>query len=150
MNVQSAAGLALFTLLSASAAAQECSVSIVNPKGGQIVNEDANVDGKAAIPPGRFLWLFSHRKGLQLWWPQGGGAATISKDGKWQIVVTFGTERDVGREFEVAAVVVDSDTNERLRAWVTRAEETGRYPGIQLPSAVSGCRIADITVTKSR
>lgn len=129
---------------------QGCTVTIASPKSGQTVTEDAQVEGTASIPPGNFLWVFAHRKGLQLWWPQGGGPAPMSSSGSWQVVVTFGTERDTGREFEIATAVVDANTNEQLRSWVKRAEETGRYPGIQFPSSVTGCKIADVTVNKTR
>lgn len=129
---------------------QGCSIAITSPKAGQTVAEDAQVEGSASIPAGSFLWVFSHRKGLQLWWPQGGGPAPLSATGKWQVVVTFGTERDTGRDFEIAAAAVDANTNEQLRGWVKRAEESGRYPGIQFPSSVAGCRIADVNVTKTR
>ena len=127
----------------------ECAVTITSPKPGAMVAEDAQVEGRAVIPPGKFLWVFGRRKGLQLWWPQGGGPATIT-NGSWQAVVTFGTEKDVSREFEAATAVVDSNTNEQLQSWVKKAEETGRYPGIKFPSTIGGCRIADVTVTKTR
>ena len=129
---------------------QNCTVTIVSPKPGQTVTEDAQVEGTASIPSGSFLWVFAHRKGLQLWWPQGGGPASISIRGNWQVVVTFGTERDTGREFEIATAVVDPNTNEQLRGWVKRAEESGRYPGFQFPSITAGCKITDVTVTKTR
>jgi hypothetical protein len=50
--------------------------------------------------------------------------------------VTFGTEKDVSREFETATAVVDSNTHEQLRTWVKKAEESGRYPGVKFPSIV--------------
>lgn len=139
-----------FSAIGQKAEPQGCSVTITSPKSGQTVAEDAQVEGTASIPAGSSLWVFAHRKGLQLWWPQGGGPATTSSSGKWQTVVTFGTDRDTGREFEIATAVVDANTSEQLRSWVKRAEESGRYPGLQFPSMAAGCKIATITVTKSR
>ena len=139
-----------FSTIAQKPETQGCMVTITSPRSGQTVTEDAQVEGTASTPAGSFLWLFAHRKGLQLWWPQGGGPAPLSPTGKWQTVVTFGTDRDTGREFEIATAVVDANTNEQLRSWVKRAEDSGRYPGIQFPSVAGGCRIASITVTKSR
>ena len=77
----------------------------------------------------------------------GGGAAIITK-GTWEVTATFGQERDNGRQFEIAAVVVDRNTNEKLMNWAKKAEETGQYPGMNFPSTVEACKLQQVTVTK--
>jgi hypothetical protein len=127
---------------------QSCTVRIVTPADGGSVSETDDVKGAGTIPAGSYLWIFAHRKGLALWWPEGGGAATVTQ-GKWLVTATFGVERDNGRQFEIAAGVVDQSTNEKLMHWVSKTAETGQYPGISMPPTVQGCRLEQVTVTKS-
>jgi hypothetical protein len=107
------------------------------------------VSGTASIPAGKYLWVLAHREGLALWWPEGGGSATVI-DGSWKALVTYGVDRDVSYRFEVATAVVDQGINERLMAWVKKTGETGQYPGIEFPSTVDGCPIQRITVTREK
>lgn len=130
-------------------AQDKCSVEIVTPQSGESVQENTQVKGTASFTPGKFLWVFAHRKGLALWWPQGAGSAVVT-GGKWEIMATLGQDRDVGREFEIAATVVDANTNQDLLAWVKKAEETGNYPGMRFPPSTKECRIAEATVIKAR
>jgi hypothetical protein len=125
-----------------------CAIEIVTPRSGASVPGELQIQGKAAIPPGTHLWVFAHRKGLALWWPQGGGATTVV-DGMWDTTVFLGEPRDIGRPFEIVAIAVEANADASLRAWVARAEETGRYPGMRFPQAVSTCRLATITVIKT-
>jgi hypothetical protein len=77
-------------------------------------------------PTGIHLWLFAQRKGLGLWWPQAGGEVRVGRDGTWKGFVTYGMDRDQGREFEVLAMVVDEPTRANLSKWIAQAEATGR------------------------
>jgi hypothetical protein len=126
---------------------QSCTVRIVAPSAEDKVAETDQVKGTGAIPVDTYLWVFVHRKGLALWWPQGGGSAVITK-GTWEVTATFGRERDNGRQFEIAAAVVDRNTNEKLVNWGKKAEETGQYPGMDFPSVVEACKLQEVTVTK--
>jgi hypothetical protein len=125
-----------------------CSVTITSPKEGEPVGPDGDVSGTAAIPVDKFLWVFAHRKGLQNWWPQGGGPASVIQ-GSWHVAVTYGLQRDIGRDFEIAATLVDGEANAKLKAWFERADRTGTYPPVPFPSAAVGCPIVRITVRKS-
>ncbi|HWY19881.1 MAG TPA: hypothetical protein VNX26_01605 [Candidatus Acidoferrum sp.] len=137
----------LIGLAPATGQEQGCTVKIVSPSNDDRVGEVDDVKGTGAIPAGTYLWVFAHRRGLALWWPEGGGAAVITK-GAWLVTATFGQERDNGRQFEIAAVVVDRATNAKLENWVTKAGETGQYPGMNLPAPVEGCNLQQVTVTK--
>jgi len=134
------------------AAAQEmvnpCTVQIANPQSGDRVQAEANISGLARnIPAGAHVWLFAHRRGLGLWWPQGGGAAQI-RDGRWQVYVTFGQTRDSGSDFEITAAVLSDAGNADMNNWVKRAEDTGQYPGVRLPASLQGCVSNAVVVTR--
>jgi len=149
MQVMLSLSLLIPMICSAWAQAQDqgCSVKINAPSNQQTVGETGDVSGTGAIPAGTYLWVFDHRKGIALWWPQGGGSAVITR-GSWDVLANFGLDRDNGSQFEIVAVVVDQKTNDELLNWVKGAEETGRYPGMELPHTVAACRLEQVTVTK--
>jgi hypothetical protein len=119
---------------------QACSVQITAPKPDQRVGADVAVEGSAVLPSGGAqLWVFAHRKGLALWWPQGGGAAEIDKKGQWTVLTTFGQDQDRGFSFEILAVVLSAEESAKLNAWFVRSEQTGTYNGMRLPPFVTSC-----------
>ncbi len=129
--------------------ASACDVTVTTPNTGDRAGADVLVSGKATVPAGNALWAFAHRKGLAVWWPQGGGA--VLKSGEYSVLVTLGVPQDVGAEFEIVVQVVDSAESARLDAWFKRADATGAYPGIMLPAFVTGCGAPPrITVVKTR
>jgi hypothetical protein len=125
--------------------APECAVDITAPKPGGKVRGDALVSGTAKIPADTYLWILAHKKGLRGWWPQGGGEADV-KEGKWEVLVVFGKPGEIGT-FEIAAVVVDKQTNEDLKRWVEDAPRKS-YPPINFPNPVEGCSVKTVPVDK--
>src|SRR5260370_41566941 len=111
-----------------------CQVRVTTPQAGDKVNRQGRVRGTAKIPSGTYLWVLAHMKDLvEEWWPQGGRAATIDpQTGEWVIIVAYGREEDVKQDFEVAVVVVDGDTNTRLRDWF-KTPRPREYPPIDFP-----------------
>lgn len=144
-----AAWLLLLASVSMAQQAQQCKIEISSPRPGESVGGQEQIKGSAQTPAGTFLWVFVHVKGLALWWPQGGGAA-IPEKGQWQVLAFFGVDRDAGKDFEIAAVALDSDANNEILKWYKRTEETGQYPGMRFPSSVKGCPIEKFTVTKNK
>jgi hypothetical protein len=141
--------IAIGSMVTARAAAQnDCHVAITVPHDGGNVSETDDVRGTGKIPGGAYLWIFAHRKGLALWWPEGGGPATIT-NGEWDVTATFGQARDKGHPFEISAAVVDQSTHDKLVAWVKKTNETGQYPGMDHPTTVQGCAPVRLTVTKA-
>jgi hypothetical protein len=129
--------------------AAKCEIKITTPQPGDKVGKDGRVRGTAKIPNGTYLWVFTHMKDLAAeWWPQGGRAALIDPDGGWVIIAGFGRADDVGQQFEVAAAVVDANTNTRLRDWFKTAKERD-YPSIEFPGTVEGCVPVKVTVNKT-
>lgn len=135
-------------VVSAQTNPSACTVEIQAPTANSQVGENQDVSGIASIPPGTKLWIFAHRKGLALWWPQGSGPAEINQ-GKWKVVAYFGVPRDIGSEFEITARVVNAAVNKSLEEWVITSEKSGRYPGISMPEWVSGCIGNTVTVKKT-
>lgn len=127
-----------------------CKVVIAAPRVGEQVGANALVSGRANLPTGTHLWVFVHRRGLRIWWPQGGGAAEVPPNGEWAVLVNFGQPGDVGAEFEVKALVVNDSASASLDSWVKAGETTGNYPGLSLPPFVPGCEPALVTVRKTR
>jgi hypothetical protein len=127
---------------------QECSVHIVQSKSGQSVRSPENVIGTAHIPVGTRLWVLAHRKGLAVWWPQGGASADLSAS-DWAVMTFFGEPRDDGADFEVTARVFDERQNAALEALVKHTIDTGQFPGITMPPYVAACGAETVTVRKS-
>jgi hypothetical protein len=129
--------------------AAKCQVDITTPQPGDKVGQEGRVRGAATIPRGTYLWVLVHMKDLVAeWWPQGRHSAVIGQDGKWVIIAAYGQAKDVQQEFEVAAVVVDANTNAGLLDWFKTAEEK-HYPPIEFPSTVQGCVPVKVTVIKT-
>ena len=128
--------------------AAKCEVKITTPQPGDRVGKEGRVRGTATIPTGTYLWVLAHMKDLVAeWWPQGGRPAVI-KNGEWVIITAYGRADDIKQQFEVAAVVVDANTNTRLLDWFKTVREKD-YPPIEFPDSVEGCVPIKITVTKT-
>jgi hypothetical protein len=127
--------------------AGSCRVEFLEPKQGDTISDSGDVRGKATVPAGKHLWIFAHRRGLELWWPQGGGPAHI-ENGEWVSFVTFGQERDRGSEFEVAGVVLEEVDHAAMLNLIRRYEERGVYPGTSLPRPAQGCSMSKMIVMK--
>jgi hypothetical protein len=132
-------------LLTSTTYAQErkslsCKVEITSVKTGDSVGLSQTIRGKATLPPGMHLWIFAHREGQAIWWPQGGGPARLNSTGDWVVLANFGEPRDSGANFEIRAVVIDKTANDKVADYVRMTEKEGRYPGTRLPAAgESGC-----------
>ncbi len=124
---------------------EKCVVEIQSPRAGTSVGAEALVSGEATIPADKYLWVFLHRVGVAVWWPQGNGAAGFDGN-RWSVLATFGDER--GSQFEIEALVLEGLENQNLEKWYKNGEITGKYPGMKLPAFVSGCTPVRIKVTK--
>jgi len=135
---------------------QQCMVRITKPKMGDTVKIREQAKGTATVPPGMFLWIFTHKQGLAKWWPQGGGATTPKgKDGDWVVDVAYGDEQDPKKDasatFEIKAVVVDQKTQDDISNYVADSEGKGTYAGIVLPATTDpGCNDKDDIVVKRK
>ena len=125
----------------------DCSLKILLPQPGDKVGQSMTVKGTAKIPEDGFLWVLAKKKSMgDLWWPQPGGPIGI-ENGEWEAEVFFGRPSDVGSTFEIAAVVVTSQTNQALRKWFSTAQQLD-YPPIQFPNSYQ-CPVVTVKVEKS-
>jgi len=143
------AGLSLLILTPAPLRpeGQGCNVAITTPEPGANVGETGNADGTAVVPPKGFLWILSHKVGVTGWWPQGGGPADV-RDGKWEVTIFFGQVRDIGSKFEIAAVVVEENDDNKLKKWVHDAPNNG-YTPTDFPNSFGGCPVSRVVVIKN-
>lgn len=145
----------LSTMLAASVAllaqgVPPCKLDIRAPKSGDTVEPEIQVQGAAMLPPGSYLWILAHRKGIAQWWPQGGGSARIEK-GDFDVFVTLGQERDSGRPFEIVAIVLDKAGNAQLEKWVSDSDAKKNWDiGLKLPSPALGCEAQIQAITVKR
>lgn len=118
---------------------------ISSPKSDEEVGSVVKVYGKGKKVADKHLWLFSQRKGLSVWWPQGGEIILDEKD-EWMQSAFIGQPQDVGFRFELVAIWVSEATHKDLIDYLQTSEKTGRYPGIRLPE---GAPVARVTVRKT-
>ena len=108
-------------------------VEIETPGASSAVSERGNVAGSALVRPRARLVVLVHRKDIDGWWLQGGGPVEIT-GGQWQIEVNFGVPGDIGKEFEIAAIIVDGVDLLGLD-WLNRATRHGEGGPVALPPA---------------
>lgn len=114
-------------------------VKITEPSMDNVkVGGEIDVSGSAIIPSGNHLWVLAHRKkGFEkVWWPQAEGEIDV-RTHKWQVHVTIGQERDIGYEFEIAAITVNEQEHLKLKAHWDNAMETGKWRPIPMPPTTS-------------
>jgi hypothetical protein len=118
---------------------------ITAPKDKEDAGSVIKVYGRSKKVPNKHLWLFAHRQGLSVWWPQGGEIEPDDR-GEWMQSAFIGESRDVGFKFEIVAMWVSDSIHKDLTNYLQSVEKTGEYPGIRLPE---GSPIARITVNKT-
>jgi len=123
-----------------------CSIAISEPLPGDRVGAGSTVSGTAKIPAKSHLWILSHKKTFNGWWPQGSGETPVD-GGTWAVDVYYGVDSDHGN-FEIAVIAVSESVNNDLNNWVDTSSKKGSYPPIKFPSVVDGCPIARVTVVK--
>jgi tetratricopeptide (TPR) repeat protein len=134
-----------------TAARVGCEVNITRPRTGDPVGGEAVISGDAQIPEGTNLWVFLHRVGLAIWWPQGGGPAAIKNDGRWKVLATLDpNDQNWDTQYEVSALVLDAAASAKLDKWYEDGQGSGSYHGIRLPASVKDCAPVTITVTKEK
>ena len=106
----------------------------VPEKDGVQVGKSKEIKGTASIPDGEFLWVLVHRVDgfIYVWWPQ--GEAEINPETKeWELTVNFGQEQDIGFEFEIAVITVDSREHSVLENYLVNAMTSGDWRPIKMP-----------------
>jgi hypothetical protein len=126
-----------------------CEVKVFAPLASDRVGSQAEVRGTAKIPNGTYLWVFSHRKGMTVWWPQNGRPVSTNGNGEWVTIARFGAAQEVEQPFEFAVAVVDADTDNTLESYGRSRDSGGGLPPITFPKTVEGCPSTIVTVNKT-
>jgi hypothetical protein len=114
---------------------RECDVKITDPdRDSREVGWKALVKGTASVPPGNHLWVLVRvTPGFEeVWWPQDEGIV-YQRSRQWQVYVTFGDRRDIGRDFEIAAIVVSEKEHAVLEDWKRNAARTLECRPMEMP-----------------
>lgn len=136
----------LATAQSQMASTQPCSIEITSLKEGDKVGRSVTIRGKASIPASGSLWLLSRKRSMgNQWWPQAGPIEITN--GEWEAEVFFGRPDDIGSNFDVAAVVVNSQTSATFTKWFSTAKELD-YPPEPFPNTNSSCSVVTVKVVK--
>ena len=123
------------------------SINILVPRNGEECGAALRVEGKTVQMPGKFLWVFIHAKYLREQWRPQVGAIKVTGKGDWSTMVYLGNPRDIGNNFEIAAVWVDEKEHQRLKKSLHNTGQSGHPPSIKLPR---GEPLAKVTVKKVR
>lgn len=122
-------------------------LKIISPAEGAECGANVKVEGQSRKFPNKDLWIFAHMKSFKdKWWPQP-GPVNLEEDGRWSGVAFLGGPQDIGFDFEIKALWVDSSVNEMLKDYLRRGDQAGEYFGIALPE---GSPSAMVTVKKVR
>lgn len=113
---------------------------ITSPVNGARCGAQVKVSGTAEKVDGKHLWLFSHRAGLNMWWPQS-GEVVVNDDHSWVQGVYLGQQQDVGFDFEITAIWVDNGVHRQMSDYLVSGGITGHYPGIPLPEGFPSCTV---------
>jgi hypothetical protein len=111
-----------------------CAVEITSPAEGAEVGQAGGVEGSTALGDGAYLWILVHRTGFEGWWPQGGGPIAV-EGSRWRASVRYGEPRDIGYDFEIAALIVGQPTHDLWTDWVARAASGVPVAPVLLPAA---------------
>lgn len=124
------------TLVATIMYAQEkepCVISITEPHNGAKVGRETIVKGTAEIPRGNYLWVLARRSDFKpLWWPQR-EAEIDPRSHKWSATAFFGGPQDVGRNFDIGVIAVDTEGHAFLRDYWIKAMRTGDWKPIEIP-----------------
>lgn len=121
-----------------SAISNELTIKITNPEDNIDVSSPS-VDVKGTIngtlPEGKYLWLLlSPHASQNNWQPSGSNGGRIEPyNGLWEIRnVIIGNSQNIGREFDIAVVLVNNDDKERLDRWLNKSKGGPDFPGMPL------------------
>jgi len=133
-----AASIAYLIASTIGVLAQETKIQILAPgRDGTEVRKSFIVKGSASIPSGTHLWVLTRREDFEgLWWPQGEGKVDPTS-GEWKVSATFGTQDDVGWNFEITVILVDDQSHIILRNYRNTAMKTGDWRPIELPKVAA-------------
>ena len=99
-----------------------------------------------SLPPDMEVWIIIKPQENDLYYPQN-KAVQMDVNGNWSSVVSIGRQSDIGKKFEIIAVLADESARNSFDAYIANCRDEGSFDGIgQLPN---GAQIYDhIVVTR--
>lgn len=92
-----------------------------------------DVEGKASIAGGEHLWVLCRRVDFQgVWWPQSEGEID-QKTNRWKASASFGEQRDIGKDFDLAVIVVNEEQHLKLQNYRENAMLKNQWTPIKMP-----------------
>jgi hypothetical protein len=122
-------------------------IEITYPYDGATVEIREIVRGTSEkIPEGQAIWIVVYPHIVGRYYPQN-DPADVHADGDWASLTFIGIEEDVGRKFDIIAVLADESAQEAFNVYLTQAKDKKTWQGLEkLPE---GTAIYDrITVTR--
>lgn len=102
----------------------------------QPVATDYEVKGGADLPDGYYVWILIHAKEQGNFWHPQAQVYIDPVTKKWKQKCYFGGIKDVGKEFEIAAITVKAVQHQQLEEYMVEAARTGNYYAIPMPPTV--------------
>lgn len=135
------------------APANELSIKITSPTPGEHMPLSFQINGTMAgeLPEDHYLWIMVNpRMAFAQWWPQGGYSIVPGETWYGPVLIgreiNQGGEADIGKEFDIAVVLVDEKINKDFLFWGETGDKTRNWPSIRFPE---GAKImAKVTVVR--
>ena len=107
----------------------ETFVRITYPLDNAQVNLNETIHGLSQnIPQGQVIWVVVYLDGYR-YYPAETSAAVLS-NGDWSSFVWIGEVKDVGRQFDIIAVLANQNVQSTFNAYVTESRNTGVWLGL--------------------
>lgn len=111
----------------------ETEIKITYPSNADPVKMDEKVNGTTEnIPDGFYVWIlgYSDKGDMPRYYPRP-DSVNIPQNGEWSIPIQIGTVDDSGRNFDIIAVLADTQANERFQKYITDCKRNNNWPGIE-------------------
>jgi len=122
-------------------------VTITYPSDGAPVEIREMIQGTSErIPEGQLLWIIVYSQMAGRYYPQNDVGA-VQANGDWSSLAVIGIEEDVGRKFDIVAVLAGKEAQDAFNAYLAQSKDQKKWLGLErLPNGVA---IYDrITVTR--
>jgi len=115
-------------------------VKITSPHDGATVEISEMVRGSSQnIPEGDVIWVVVYPHIVGNYYPQN-DPNDIQTNGDWASLVSIGIEEDIGRKFDILAVLLDEAGQDAFSDYLVQAEGKKTWPGLErLPEGTVIC-----------
>lgn len=109
----------------------EKKVSIIYPKTNGFVEQTALIEGTHKhISKNEKLWIFINPINTNRYYPQN-SFSVLDANGKWSTLVYLGQKNDVGKKFEIIAVLVKKDAIKEIKQYLIEANNKQDWAGME-------------------